>query len=75
MIESRRGVVYNTINEFAQIQVPHSQEYFMHYRRLGKSGLKVSEISLGAWVTFGDQITEHTARDLIHAAYEAGVNG
>jgi voltage-dependent potassium channel beta subunit len=46
----------------------------MHYRRLGKSGLKVSEISLGAWVTFGDQINETTARDLIHAAYEAGIN-
>lgn len=46
----------------------------MHYRRLGRSGLKVSEISLGAWVTFGDQIDEKTASDLIHAAYEAGVN-
>jgi voltage-dependent potassium channel beta subunit len=46
----------------------------MHYRRLGKSGLKVSEISLGAWVTFGSQIDEDTAHDLIHAAYDAGVN-
>jgi voltage-dependent potassium channel beta subunit len=46
----------------------------MHYRRLGKSGLKVSEISLGTWVTFGDQIEEKTADDLIHAAYDKGVN-
>ncbi len=46
----------------------------MHYRRLGKSGLKVSEISLGAWVTFGNQIDEQTAIDLVHDAYEAGVN-
>ncbi len=46
----------------------------MHYRRLGRSGLKVSEISLGAWVTFGAQIDEKTASDLIHAAYDAGVN-
>lgn len=46
----------------------------MHYRRLGRSGLKVSEISLGAWITFGNQIEEQTAVDLIHAAYEAGVN-
>jgi voltage-dependent potassium channel beta subunit len=46
----------------------------MHYRRLGKSGLKVSEISLGAWVTFGDQVDEETVSDLIHTAYEAGVN-
>ncbi len=46
----------------------------MHYRRLGRSGLKISEISLGAWVTFGNQIEAGTASDLIHAAYEAGVN-
>jgi voltage-dependent potassium channel beta subunit len=46
----------------------------MHYRRLGRSGLKVSEISLGAWVTFGGQIDEQTAIDLVHAAYEQGVN-
>ncbi len=46
----------------------------MHYRRLGKSGLKLSEIALGAWVTFGDQIDEKMASDLIHAAYERGVN-
>lgn len=46
----------------------------MHYRRLGKSGLKVSEISLGSWVTFGNQVTEETAIDLIHAAYDQGVN-
>jgi len=46
----------------------------MHYRRLGRSGLKVSEIALGAWVTFGSQISEQTASDLIHAAYEEGVN-
>ena len=46
----------------------------MHYRRLGRSGLKVSEISLGAWITFGNQIEEQTAVDLIHAAYDQGVN-
>lgn len=46
----------------------------MHYRRLGRSGLKVSEISLGSWVTFGGQVQEQTANDLLHAAYDAGVN-
>jgi voltage-dependent potassium channel beta subunit len=46
----------------------------MHYRRLGHSGLKVSEISLGSWVTFGSQIKEETAVDLVHAAYDQGVN-
>ncbi|GAB4424546.1 MAG: aldo/keto reductase [Anaerolineales bacterium] len=46
----------------------------MHYRRLGRSGLKVSEISLGAWVTFGDRVSEKTAVQLLHAAYDAGIN-
>ncbi len=46
----------------------------MHYRRLGKTGIKVSEISLGAWVTFGAQIDDNTAVRLIHAAYEQGIN-
>ncbi len=46
----------------------------MHYRRLGRSGLKVSEISLGAWVNFGSQLDEQAAADLIHAAYDQGIN-
>ena len=46
----------------------------MHYRRLGKAGLKVSEIGLGAWVTFGSQIEEKIAIDLLHEAYDKGVN-
>lgn len=46
----------------------------MHYRRLGHSGLKVSEISLGAWITFGSQLDQQAASDMIHAAYEQGVN-
>lgn len=46
----------------------------MHYRRLGKTGIKVSEISLGAWVTFGAQINEAESTRLLHTAYERGVN-
>ena len=46
----------------------------MHYRRLGRSGLKISEISLGAWVTFGAQVDEAASIELIQAAYDAGVN-
>jgi len=46
----------------------------MHYRRLGKTGIKVSEISLGSWVTFGEQISDDTAIALTRAAYEAGIN-
>ena len=46
----------------------------MHYRRLGRSGLKISEISLGSWVTVGSQIDEQTSIELFQAAYDAGVN-
>jgi voltage-dependent potassium channel beta subunit len=46
----------------------------MTYRRLGRSGLKVSVLSLGSWVTFGPQVREHLAVDCMRAAYEGGVN-
>jgi voltage-dependent potassium channel beta subunit len=46
----------------------------MRYRRLGRSGLKLSELSLGAWVTYGAQVGEEVARECMTAAYDAGVN-
>ncbi len=46
----------------------------MEYRHLGRSGLKVSALSYGAWVTFGDQVDEDVARDCMKVAYDAGVN-
>ncbi len=46
----------------------------MIYRNLGNSGLKVSALSFGAWVTFGNQIGEEAATDLMVAAREHGVN-
>ncbi|MEL6823535.1 MAG: aldo/keto reductase, partial [Calditrichota bacterium] len=46
----------------------------MEYRYLGSSGLKVSALSFGAWVTFGDQIDEDAAYGLMTKAYEHGVN-
>jgi len=46
----------------------------MKYRRLGKSGLQVSELSFGAWVTFAQQISEATAEKLMTVAYDSGVN-
>jgi voltage-dependent potassium channel beta subunit len=46
----------------------------MEYRRLGKSGLQVSALSLGSWLTFGKQISDSTAEELMIMAYEAGVN-
>lgn len=46
----------------------------MRYRRLGRSGLQVSEVSLGSWLTFGKLITDDTAEALMRLAYEHGVN-
>ena len=46
----------------------------MEYGFIGKSGLKVSALSLGAWVTIGQQIGEEVASACMRAAYEAGVN-
>jgi voltage-dependent potassium channel beta subunit len=46
----------------------------MEYRRLGKSGLQVSALSLGSWLTFGKQISDEVAEQLMIAAYDQGVN-
>jgi len=46
----------------------------MNYRRLGRSGLKVSELSFGSWVTYGNQMHEGLARECMAAAHDAGVN-
>ena len=46
----------------------------MQYRRLGKSGLQLSALSFGAWVTFGRQVGRSLARDLLAMAHDHGVN-
>jgi len=46
----------------------------MEYRFLGKTGLKLSALSYGSWVTFGDQINEEIAYACMKEAYDAGVN-
>ena len=46
----------------------------MEYRNLGKSGLKISALSFGSWITFVNQLTERTALSCMSMAYEHGVN-
>jgi len=46
----------------------------MNYRRLGRSGLKVSEISLGSWLTYGGYVEKQNAIRSVEVAYDLGVN-
>ena len=46
----------------------------MHYRRLGRSGLRLSELSLGSWVTYHNQVDTSAAKEMLAAAMDAGVN-
>ncbi|MDG2153360.1 MAG: aldo/keto reductase [Crocinitomicaceae bacterium] len=46
----------------------------MEYKNLGKSGLKVSRLSLGSWLTFGKLIDDKVSEKLMHFAYDNGVN-
>ena len=46
----------------------------MEYRRLGKSGLQISALSFGSWVTFAKQVDVAPAKEIMAAAYDAGVN-
>ena len=46
----------------------------MQYRRLGSSGLQLSALSFGAWVTFGTQVGRGAARELIATAWDHGIN-
>lgn len=46
----------------------------MLYRRLGRTGLQLSALSFGAWVTFGQQVGRSQARDLLALAHDRGVN-
>jgi voltage-dependent potassium channel beta subunit len=46
----------------------------MNYRRLGRSGLQVSQLSLGSWVTYHNQVSVDAAVEMMAAAFDAGVN-
>ena len=46
----------------------------MQYRRLGRSGLQVSELSLGSWVTYHNQVDVGAAKEMLAVAFDAGIN-
>lgn len=67
-IEKGVSRVGNGMNDFL------CKNFFVEYRRLGKSGLKISALSFGSWVTFGNQIDRSVSEKLLRLAYEHGVN-
>jgi len=63
------NLFFNTRTEFFR-----SKCSSLNYRRLGRAGIRISELSLGAWVTYGGQVGEDVALKCMSAAYDAGVN-
>nr|XP_054598766.1 voltage-gated potassium channel subunit beta-1a isoform X1 [Nothobranchius furzeri] len=77
--QPNRGAQLKQLEEFLNFHSLSLQDTVkshtgMVYRNLGKSGLRVSCLGLGTWVTFGGQITDEVAEQLMTIAYESGVN-
>ena len=53
---------------------PNTTPHTMQYRRLGRSGLQLSELSLGSWVTYHNQVDTKAASEMLAAAKDAGIN-
>ncbi|XP_058228877.1 voltage-gated potassium channel subunit beta-2 isoform X1 [Hemibagrus wyckioides] len=72
------AMVARSLGQLSVQSVPSSSDQSMRtgmkYRNLGKSGLRVSCLGLGTWVTFGGQITDEMAEQLMTLAYENGIN-
>ncbi|RXM98710.1 Voltage-gated potassium channel subunit beta-1 [Acipenser ruthenus] len=78
-VRSNGAVELKHLEEFLNVHALSLQETVkaetgMLYRNLGKSGLRVSCLGLGTWVTFGGQISDEVAEQLMTIAYENGVN-
>ncbi|XP_039703200.1 voltage-gated potassium channel subunit beta-3 isoform X1 [Pteropus medius] len=72
--KARAAVVPRTLAPAGALRESTRRATGMKYRNLGKSGLRVSCLGLGTWVTFGSQISDETAEDVLTVAYEHGVN-
>jgi voltage-dependent potassium channel beta subunit len=72
----RRNPRCATIAAFADASPRHdlNEGEAMRYRRLGTAGLRVSELSLGSWVTYHNQVDSGAAVEMMAAAFDAGVN-
>src|SRR6185312_9332138 len=72
--DDRRAMLSVPRSPFPVPRSPFPKESPMQYRRLGTSGLQLSALSFGAWVTFGKQVGRGQARDMLALAHERGVN-
>lgn len=70
MLSSESSMATNPMSRQVSLSYPAA----MKYRNLGKSGLRISAIGLGTWVTFGSHISEQMAEDIVSVAYENGIN-
>src|SRR5207245_8145578 len=61
-------------NRRGDLEVALPSKLSMKYRHVGKSGLQLSELSFGAWITFAQQISNQTAAELMTIAYDSGAN-
>lgn len=66
--------VINLANLGATLAFSGAKYGTMQYRRLGKAGVRVSALSFGSWVTFGNQVDVKTAEECMKYAYDQGVN-
>jgi voltage-dependent potassium channel beta subunit len=71
---SRFYAAHRASTAAARASTPRATRIAMNYRRLGASGLKVSELSFGSWVTYGNQVDTGLACECMAAARDAGVN-
>jgi voltage-dependent potassium channel beta subunit len=56
------------------VAITSQKKHCMEYRRLGRSGLQLSVLSFGSWVTFHKQINDNSADELMSMAYDSGIN-
>ncbi len=57
-----------------KVLILENSSIYLFYRNLGRTGLRVSQFGLGTWVTFGSQITDEVAEDILTLAYQSGIN-
>ncbi|KAG8189816.1 hypothetical protein JTE90_026119 [Oedothorax gibbosus] len=70
IMSSEGSMATNPVSRQVSISYPTT----MKYKNLGKSGLRISVLTLGTWVTFGSHISEQVAEDIVSVAYENGIN-